>query len=240
MNEERRGAGMKVGIIGAGNMGRAIAGQLAGGEVLLADRNPDKAKAVVAEIGGGVTPSSMDEALAADMVVLALWYPGTVEFAREHATQLAGKTVIDISIPLDETWIRLSTDPSTSAAELLAKELPDSSVVKAFNTDTAIALGAGEVGGTALDVFVASDDEQAKKAVMKLVQAAGLRPLDAGRLDNARFLERLTAFQMELSQRYGLEYDIAFKVLPTELPAGAAGAESGGDPKREALNQPAR
>jgi predicted dinucleotide-binding enzyme len=161
----------------------------------------------------------MDQALAADIVVLALWFPATVAFAREHAAQLIGKTVVDISNPLDKTWIRLSTDPSTSAAELLAKELPLSSVVKAFNTDTAIALGTGEVDGKALDVFVAGDDERAKKQLMNVVQAAGLRPVDAGRLDNARLLERLTAFQVEVDQRYGLGGHIAIKVLPAELAA---------------------
>jgi predicted dinucleotide-binding enzyme len=45
-----------------------------------------------------------------------------------------------------------------------------------------------------------------------------MRPIDAGRLDNARLLERLTAFQIELSQRYGLDYRLTFKLLPAELP----------------------
>jgi len=58
----------------------------------------------------------------------------------------------------------------------------------------------------------------AKSQVSKLVKDAGLRPIDAGRLDNARLLERLTAFQVELSQRYGLEYRLSFKLLPAELP----------------------
>ena len=45
-----------------------------------------------------------------------------------------------------------------------------------------------------------------------------VRPIDAGRLDNARLLERLTAFQIELSQRYGLDFRLTFKLLPAELP----------------------
>ena len=58
----------------------------------------------------------------------------------------------------------------------------------------------------------------AKSQVSKLVKDAGLRPIDAGRLDNARLLERLTAFQIELSQRYGLDYRLSFKLPPAELP----------------------
>jgi predicted dinucleotide-binding enzyme len=173
---------VNVGIIGAGPMGRAIASQLAAaGQVFLADRNRDRASAAVAGIGGGVACLSLEEALAADIVVLALPFPGTIRFAREHALQLIGKTVVDMDNPFDKRWIPLLAS-STSAAELLANELPLSRVVKAANAP-----------GADLDVFVASDDELAKRQVMDLVQAAGLRHVDSGRLDSARRLERLQA-----------------------------------------------
>ena len=67
-------------------------------------------------------------------------------------------------------------------------------------------------------MFVASDDDDAKSQVSDLVRAAGLRPIDAGGLDNARLLERLTAFQIELSQRYDLDFRLTLKLLPAELP----------------------
>jgi NADPH-dependent F420 reductase len=213
---------MTIGIVGAGNMGRSIATQLAstGEGVTLADRNPGKADALVAEIGGdGVSAAEVSDALASDVVVLALWYPGTTEFAAEHADELDGKIVVDISNPLDESWIRLGIDPSTSSAELLAEQLPGSRIVKAFNTTHAPALAAGQIDELTLDVLLASDDDAAKSQVSELVAAAGLRPIDAGRLDNARLLERLTAFQVELSQRYGLDLRVTFKLLPAELPA---------------------
>ena len=168
-------------IIGAGPMGRAVACRLAdAGALLFADRNPDRARAAVTGIRGGVTASSLDDALAADIVVLALPFPGTIRFAREHALQLMGKIVVDIDNPFDKRWIPLLASPSTSAAELLADELPFSHVVKAMCVDAA-----------ELDVFIAGDNEGAKKQVMDLVQAAGLRQVDAGRLGNARHLERL-------------------------------------------------
>jgi NADPH-dependent F420 reductase len=212
---------MSIGIVGAGNMGRSIVTQLAktGEDVSLADRNPGKAEAVVAEIAGdGVRAADVSDALASDVVVLALWYPGTTDFAGEQAAELDGKIVVDISNPLDESWIRLGIDPSTSSAERLAEQLPGSRVVKAFNTTHAPALAEGQIDAVALDVLLASDDDAAKSRVSELVKAAGLRPIDAGRLDNARLLERLTAFQIELSQRYGLDYRLSFKLLPAELP----------------------
>jgi len=213
---------VSIGIVGAGNMGRSIATQLGKTDerVVLADREPAKAEGVVAEIpgGDGVSAAGMDDALASDVVVLALWYPGTVEFAGEHAAELEGKIVVDISNPLDESWTRLATDPSTSSAELLAERLPQSRIVKAFNTTHAPALFDGRVDEVPLDVLLASDDDAAKSQVSDLVRAAGMRPIDAGALDNARLLERLTAFQIELSQRYDLDFRLTFKLLPAELP----------------------
>jgi NADPH-dependent F420 reductase len=212
---------MSIGIVGAGNMGRSIATQLAktGKDVTLTDRNPGKAEAVVAEIAAdGVRAADVSDALASDVVVLALCYPGTTDFAGEHAAQLDGKIVVDISNPLDESWIRLGIDPSTSSAERLADQLPASRIVKAFNTTHAPTLAEGQVDAVALDVLLASDDDAAKSHVSELVKAAGLRPIDAGQLDNARLLERLTAFQIELSQRYGLDFRLSFKLLPAELP----------------------
>jgi NADPH-dependent F420 reductase len=174
---------------------------------------------VVAEIAGdGVRAADVSDALASDVVVLALWYPGTTEFAGEHAAELDGKIVVDISNPLDESWTRLGIDPSTSSAEQLAEQLPGSRIVKAFNTTHAPALAEGQIDAVPLDVLLASDDDAAKSQVSELVKAARLRPIDAGQLDNARLLERLTAFQIELSQRYGLDYRLSFKLLPAELP----------------------
>src|ERR687897_443827 len=97
---------MSIGIVGAGNMGRSIATQLAktGKDVTLTDRNPGKAEAVVAEIAAdGVRAADVSDALASDVVVLALCYPGTTDFAGEHAAQLDGKIVVDISNALDES-----------------------------------------------------------------------------------------------------------------------------------------
>jgi NADPH-dependent F420 reductase len=194
----------------------------AGHTVLLTDRNADKAANVAAQAGDGhpgrASAAGDAEALAADVVVLAIWYPGTVEYATANSATLSGKVVVDISNPLDDSFTGLTIDPTTSAAEQLAAALPDSSVVKAFNTVTSTVLPVGELDGTPSDTFVASDDDKAKATVLELLEGTGLRGLDAGKLPNARLLERLTAFGIELGQRYGLEFDFAFKYLPaTEM-----------------------
>jgi predicted dinucleotide-binding enzyme len=67
-------------------------------------------------------------------------------------------------------------------------------------------------------VLLASYDDAAKSQIGELLRAAGLRSIDAGRLDTARLLERLTAFQVELSQRYDLDFRLTVKLLPADLP----------------------
>lgn len=215
-----------IGIVGAGGMGAGITRRLtkAGHTVVLTDTTPETAAATAtgsAAEPGRARARSLIDVLEAEIVVLALWYPMTVDFAATHRDALAGKIVIDIANPLDATYTGLTVEPTTSAAEELARAIPDSAVVKAFNTVPAPTLLAGEVAGDGLDTFVAADDESAKNIVLQMLGRSGLRPLDAGSLDNSRLLERLTAFGIELGQRYGLGFDFGFKYLPT-APISAA------------------
>lgn len=217
--------GRTIGIIGAGNMGRALATRLggAGYDVTIADRGAGEAAAVAAGLNG-VRADGLDAVLTADAVILAVWHHDALAIAGEHAAELAGKLVIDIANPLDETYTALSVAPTTSAAELLAEALPDAMVVKAFNTTPAALLVAGGLGGVGLDVHVASDHQDARAQVLSWVAEIGLRPIDAGALANARLLERLQAYGIELGMRYGLGFDFAFTFLPAGplRPPGAA------------------
>jgi len=116
-----------VGIIGAGKMGKGIARRLtaAGHAVLVADHPPENAARAAADASAGqtgrATASEERDVLNADIVVVALWYPATVEFAKAHGNALAGKIVIDIANPLDDAHTGLTVPPNTSAAEEFAK-----------------------------------------------------------------------------------------------------------------------
>lgn len=212
-----------IGLIGAGNMGAGILARLsqAGHRLLVSDHDPVRAAGVVrdATTGQPGTAEIAEEAevLAQEIVILALWYPGTLEFAKAHAEALAGRIVVDIAIPLNSTYTRLSIPADTSAAEALAALLPDSQVVKAFNTIPAATLKTGHIDGIDIDTFVAGDSADAKSTVLSLLDGSGLRGLDAGALDNSRLLERLTAFGIELGQIHGVGFDFGWKYLPTVL-----------------------
>ena len=108
---------------------------------------------MVAEIaGGGVRAAEVSDALASDVVVLALWYPGTTDFGGEHAAELDGKIVVDISDPLDESWIRLGIDPSTSSVASVGRK-PEKclcTTARAFEVEVALGLADARVDeGTA-------------------------------------------------------------------------------------------
>lgn len=220
-----------IGIVGAGGMGKGIIRRLtaAGQTVLVTDHSAENAERAAAESSAHQSSqaraATLDEILSADIVIPAIPYPGTVTFATANREALTGKIVIDIANPLDGAYTGLTLSPTTSAAEELARAILASRVVKAFNTIPALTLFPADVDGVAPDVFVASDDEHAKAVVMALLEGSALRPLDAGALANARLLERLTAFGIELGQRYGIGFDFGLKYLPTRpLTNGKLGA----------------
>jgi NADPH-dependent F420 reductase len=215
---------MKVTIIGAGNMGRGIGTRaVAGGhDVELVDRDPGDAQSLADELQGAARDGASATAVEAggriggDVVVLAVYYPNVAEAIAQYRDQLAGKVVVEISVPLDwETLDRLIVPPDSSAAEEAAKLVPSGTpVVKAFSTTFARTLVAGDVDGKRLDVLIAGDDADAKAKVTSLVEDGGLRPLDVGPLRRARQIENAMFVQVVLQEPMGWGYGSALKFLP--------------------------
>jgi 8-hydroxy-5-deazaflavin:NADPH oxidoreductase len=206
---------MKVTIIGAGNMGRAIATRaVAGGnDVEVLDRNLEDANALAQELGESAVALSQEAPFGGEIAVIALYYPSTLEAVQQYRDRLAGKVVVEISNPVDtQTWDRLATPGDRSAAEEAAELLPQGTpLVKAFNTTFANTLVVGEVAGQQLDVLIAGDDEGAKQKLAQLVEAGGLRPIDVGPLIRARQLEHLGLIHITIQQPHGWGYASAVK-----------------------------
>ena len=209
---------MKVTIIGAGNMGRAIGTRaISGGhEVEIVDRDPAEAQALADELDGAATAVDPGAPFGGELVVFALYYPGIKDAVRQYADRLAGKVVVETSNPVDtETWDRLATPLGTSATEELAALMPPGTpVVKAFNTTFAATLVAGEVAGQQLDVLIAGDDDEAKRKVAQFVSDTGLRPVDVGSLRRAEQLEHLGFLHISLQQPRNLGYSSAIRLHP--------------------------
>jgi 8-hydroxy-5-deazaflavin:NADPH oxidoreductase len=210
---------MKVTIIGAGNMGRGIGARLVegGNDVQIVDRDPAEAQALADELdgqgNGSATAAAGDDPIEGDVVVLAVYYPSVPGLLEQYGEQLAGKIVVDITNPLNmETFDSLATPPDSSAAEEIAKLLPQATVVKAFNTTFAGTVAEGQVAGEQLDVFVAGDDEDARRKVSGLIEAGGMRAIDTGPLHRARQLEHLGLLHIVLQEPLGAGYGSAFKL----------------------------
>jgi predicted dinucleotide-binding enzyme len=185
---------MNITILGAGNMGSALAKQFTrvGHTVRITARNLDKARAVAtANHGAKAFPAS--EAIAgSDVVILATGYADAVPALRSLGS-LDGKVVIDITNPLTPDYMGLTIGHDTSAAEEIAKAFPKTEVVKVFNTLFAqvVADGTPFVNDQAVPAFFAGDSERAKATAKALIESIGFQPVDAGPLKNARYLEPL-------------------------------------------------
>ena len=174
----------RVSIIGTGNMGQAIAALAA------------KGGNSVELIGSADT----DKQVTGDVVVLAVYYPAVADVLATRGESLAGKVVVDITNPLDlATFDSLTVPADGSAAAEIAAALPQSRVLKAFNTTLAGTLAAGSVGPLPTTVLIAGDDADAKSLLAGIVTAGGLRAVDAGSLRRARELEALGFLQLTLA-----------------------------------------
>lgn len=192
-----------VSIIGAGNMGTAIAAIAAkgGATVQLLAQDAEKTAAAAATAGASVVSGVAGDTLTGDIVVLALPYPAVAGVLAQYAGQLDGKTVVDITNPLDfATFDSLVVPADGSAAQVIADTVPGARVLKAFNTTFAATLATGTVNDVApTTVLVAGDDASAKEALIAVITAGGVAAADAGSLKRARELEALGFLQLTLA-----------------------------------------
>ena len=182
-------------ILGTGNMGQAIASIAA------------KGGHSVQQLG----QNDVDTAVTGDVVVLAVPYPAISDILAKRGEQLAGKIVVDITNPLNfETFDSLVVPADSSAAAEIAAALPQSRVLKAFNTTFAGTLAAGTVGSLTTTVLIAGDDADAKSTLAGIVTSGGLKAIDAGSLSRARELEALGFLQLTLAASEKIGWNAGF------------------------------
>jgi 8-hydroxy-5-deazaflavin:NADPH oxidoreductase len=208
---------MHVTIIGTGNMARGIGSRVVAGghDLTVVGKDAEQARAVAADIGaeGSVDTSASGDRIEGDVVVLAVYYPDARSVVEQHGDQLAGKVVVDITNPVNETFDDLVVPADSSATAELASLAPGARLVKAFNTTFANTLRTGEVAGNELDVLIAGDDEEAKAAVAELARDGGLNAIDAGPQKRARELEALGLLHMGIQGTLGTGFASAVKIV---------------------------
>ncbi len=193
---------MKVAILGRGNMGGPLAelSRNAGHDVSVVGQDGD----AVAAIG------------AAELVVLALHYDPAKALLSDKSVQeaLSGKVLIDVTNPLAPDYMSLTVGHDTSAAETLAAMIPDTRVVKAFNTVFSDLLK-GQAAGTdsPVPVYVAGDDSGACAQVVTFVKDLGMTAIESGPLSNARYLEPMAEMMIQLGYGLGHGAEIGFALV---------------------------
>jgi 8-hydroxy-5-deazaflavin:NADPH oxidoreductase len=176
---------MKIGIVGAGNVGGTLAKLLvtAGHEVALSNsRGPESLKSQVTGLGKNARATTVQDAAAfGNIVVLAVPWRKPEALPPPHL--VAGKIVVDAMNPYGDGGTIINLGSSTSSEET-AKRLPGCRLVKAFNT---IHYKHLQERGTSrkeerITIFVAGDDEEAKSTVKRMIEEIGFAPFDTGSL----------------------------------------------------------
>ena len=212
-----------IAIIGAtGSMGSAIAKSLSKGNYRLLLKGNDTLKVAKlveeiysensnADIEGVVCPT--EASWEADIIILAVPYNIEAEIASSIKEVANQKIVISISNPLNETYNGLITSADTSAAEELQKLLPNSKVVKAFNTTFAADFTSPVINDKQVDAFIAGNDNDALQTVSEIVATAGFNPIIAGDLKVSRTLENMQLLLIQLGNKYNYNWLAGWKIL---------------------------
>jgi predicted dinucleotide-binding enzyme len=204
---------MKIAIIGAGNVGRALATSAtrAGHTVTITDLDPREAQALAQATGARAAGSVTESLRDAEAVVLAVPYAAVEAILGEAGSALDGKILIDVTNRLNVEDPPAAID-GTSNAEQIQAMAPSARVIKAFNTAFAARQADPMVDGVPADGYVAGD-EPAKAAVLELVRSIGFRPIDAGPLAMARALEAMALLNMTLQIRNNWPWQAAWKLI---------------------------
>lgn len=206
-----------IGILGTGRMGVRLAQMFArtGQRVILGSRDVDRAQRIATGLElETLTAGSYEAAAAADVILPAMFLrDGLLEILEPLQHHFDHKVYLDISNPFNDTYTDFILPWDTSGAEQIQQRFPKTRVVGAFKNVWWEVFDAPSFGDTVSDVFVVSDDAEAKATVLQLGENTPFRYIDAGRLSNARTIERMTLLSGELGQRYGYFPRMNYKLL---------------------------
>jgi 8-hydroxy-5-deazaflavin:NADPH oxidoreductase len=211
---------MQVGIIGSGKVGKALGSWFAaaGFSVLFTSRDQEHAKKAAQSAGHNSKATTITDLVRdCEVMLLTVPYDEVGKVLGPVRAALADKTLVDVTNPITPDRRRLIVGHTTSGAEEIARQCPTANVVKAFNAVFAEVYQSqnAQIERHAITIFFAGDNAGAKAEVRELIVRLGFDAVDAGPLENARYLEPLSMLNIQLGRFLGLGTQIGFSLLKT-------------------------
>jgi predicted dinucleotide-binding enzyme len=184
---------MTYAIIGSGAIGKALALQFARKSIpvkIANSRGPASMDVLKRELGKSMHPAELSEALASDIVILAVPFTAVKEVVKD-APSWTGRIVIDATNAINFADFTPADLGGKLSSEIVAEAVPGARLVKAFNTLPAAVLA--DVPETSIGrraIFVSSNDVAASKAVEALAKDLGFAPVGLGRIDEGGRLQQ--------------------------------------------------
>jgi NADPH-dependent F420 reductase len=224
MHPESKSKIAVLGGTGKEGSGLALRWANAGHHVFIGSRSPERAQAAAAAINARVGSElaqgsdNLTAAQHADIVVLTVPYAAQLSTLEEVKVALAGKILIDVTVPLVPPQVSRVQLPEGGSAVVKAQAMlgPGVRVVSAFQNISAELLA--ELGHAIdCDVLVCGDDREARAAVIALAQHAGMRAFHAGPLANSVVAEALTSVLITINRQFKVKHSgIVITGLPAE------------------------
>lgn len=210
---------MKIGIIGSGDVAKTLAGGFLGKgfEVKLGTRSPEKLADWLAESGERASVGNFSDAARFGEVVFICSAGAAALNAVKlaGAENLKGKIVIDVTNPLDFSEgvpPKFTATIGNSLGEQIQRALPESKVVKAFNTINRTTMIDPRFGEETATMFIAGNDEDAKLETIRLAKGFGWEVEDLGGIAQAFFLEAFASLWVNYAFKNN-SWTHAFKFL---------------------------
>jgi len=215
-----------IGILGTGRMAVRLARLFAdsGNQVILGSRTPERPTRITRGLGvASIKPGTYEQAADAPVVLPAMFLrDGMLDTIEALRPKFDGKLWIDITNPFNDRYDDFILPWDTSGAEEIQKRFPRARIVGAFKNVWWEVFDQPKFDGQLSDVYVVGDDATAKKEFQQLVRGSPFRYVDAGKLANARFVERMTLFAAELGQREGFFPRMNWRLLGEPWSVGRA------------------
>jgi len=215
-----------IGILGTGRMAVRLAKLFAdsGNHVILGSRTPERAARIARGLGAAlIQPGTYEQAADAPVVLPAMFLrDGMLDTIEALRPKFDGKLWIDITNPFNERYDDFILPWNTSGAEEIQKRFPRARIIGAYKNVWWEVFDQPTFEGQLSDVYVVGDDEAATKEFLQLAKGSPFRYVRAGKLANARFIERMTLFAAELGQREGFFPRMNWRLLGEPWSVGKA------------------